>query len=174
MLWSAIDFDRNIITICRIQEPNGELTEVTKTQSGMREIPMCPRLRRMLLNWRIRCPRLTGELYRVFPGHGLPCKWPTPHRVGGGGPLYSAHFRNRVWYPALDRLELPHVTPHSARHLFISTLQAQGVEVGLVSKLAGHANPAITLRHYTQAVRGGDEAVAMLDTAFERSSLSRN
>ena len=54
----------------------------------------------------------------------------------------------------------------SARHSFVSTLQAQGVEVGLVAKLAGHANPAVTLGHYTQAVRGGAGALALLDAAY--------
>jgi len=47
-----------------------------------------------------------------------------------------------------------------------STLQVQGVEVGLVAKLAGHANPAVTLGHYTQAIRGGEEAVAILDNLY--------
>ena len=68
--------------------------------------------------------------------------------------------------PALRRLELPYVTPHSARHSFISTLQAQGIEVGLVAKLAGHSNPAVTLGHYTQAVRGGEAALAALERAY--------
>jgi site-specific recombinase XerD len=59
-----------------------------------------------------------------------------------------------------------YVTHHSARHSFVSTLQAQGVEVGLVAKLAGHANPSVTLGHYTQAVRGGAEALAALDAIY--------
>lgn len=62
------------------------------------------------------------------------------------------------------------MTPHSARHLFISALQAEGVEVGLVAKLAGHASPAVTLSHYTQAVRGGDAAIKALESAFARES----
>jgi integrase len=40
-------------------------------------------------------------------------------------------------------------------------LQAQGIEVGLVAKLA------VTLGHYTQAVRGGEAAVAALERAYE-------
>ena len=79
--------------------------------------------------------------------------------------MYS-NFRNRYWRPALVRLGLPYVAPHSARHAFISTLQAKGVEVGLVAKLAGHANAAITLTHYTQAVRGGQEAIKALERAY--------
>ena len=63
-------------------------------------------------------------------------------------------------------LGLPYVTPHSARHTFISTLQAQGIEVGLVAKLAGHANANVTLGHYTQLVRGGEVAVAALEGAY--------
>ena len=37
--------------------------------------------------------------------------------------------------------------------------------MGLVAKLAGHANASVTLGHYTQAVRGGEAAVAALDEA---------
>jgi integrase len=36
----------------------------------------------------------------------------------------------------------------------------------LVAKLAGHANVAVTLSHYTQAVRGGADALAALDRAY--------
>jgi hypothetical protein len=37
-------------------------------------------------------------------------------------------------------------------------LQAQGIEVGLVAKLAGHKNAVVTLSHYTHAMRGGEES----------------
>jgi integrase len=87
--------------------------------------------------------------------------------MGGGGPLIYQNFRNRFWTPALKKLPVPYVTPHSARHSFISILQAQGVEVGLVAKLAGHANATVTLGHYTQAVRGGEEAMVKLQQAYQ-------
>ena len=70
------------------------------------------------------------------------------------------------WEPVFKRLALPYVTPHSARRLFISTMQAQRIEVGLVAKLAGPASAVVTLGHYTQAVRGGEAAVAELERAF--------
>ena len=66
----------------------------------------------------------------------------------------------------LDEAGVPYVTPHSARYAFISNLQAQGIEVGLVAKIAGHANPMVTLGHYTQAVRDGQEAIKAIDVAF--------
>ena len=97
------------------------------------------------------------------PGRLQP--WPRP-RLGGGGPLLYQNFRKRYWTPVFKKLALPYVTPHSARHSFISTLQAQGIEVGLVAKLAGHANAVVTLAHYTQAVRGGEAAVEALEKAY--------
>ena len=165
LLWSEVDFEQNLIRIRRIQERDGTLTEMTKTEAGTREVPMTPILRSMLLSWRTRCPRKGRELHRVFPGPGRPQPWPMP-RVGGGGPLLYQNFRKRFWTPPFEALDLPYVTPHSARHAFISVLQSQGVEVGLVAKLAGHANATVTLGHYTQAVRGGEKAMASLDQAY--------
>lgn len=166
LLWSEVDFDQNTIRICRIQERDGTLSETTKTDAGTREIPMGGTLRAMLLQWRLRCSREAGELYRVFPGPGRLQPWPLPRL--GGGPLLYQNWRRRYWQPVFKRLGLPYVTPHSARHTYISTLQAQGVEVGLVAKMAGHANPTVTLGIYTQAVRGGEDAVQKLDEAYSQ------
>ncbi len=167
LLWSEVDFDRNVIRICRIQERDGSLTEMTKTEAGTRDIPMSAVLREMLLAWRVRCPRKGKELHRAFPGPGRLQPWPKP-RLGGGGPLLYQNFRRRYWVPALKRLGIGYVTPHSARHSWISTLQAQGIEVGLVAQIAGHANPTVTLGHYTQAVRDGSAAIEALDRAYAR------
>ena len=84
LLWSEVDFDNNVIRIRRIQERDGSLTEMTKTEAGTRDIPMSPTLREMLLAWRVRCPRKGKELHRVFPGPGRLQEWPKP-RIGGGG-----------------------------------------------------------------------------------------
>ncbi len=165
MLWSDVDFEKNLIRICRIQERDGSLTETTKTAAGARDIPMSATLREMLLAWRVRCPRNKGDLHRVFPGPGRVQAWPLP-RLGGGRPLLYQNFRKRYWVPAFKQLDVPYVTPHSARHSFISTLQAEGIEVGLVAKIAGHANPTVTLGHYTQAVRNADVAIEALDRAY--------
>ena len=165
LLWEDVDFEANVIHIRRMQERDGSITNLTKTAAGTRDVPMGSLLRKLLLEWKVACPRLDGELHRVFPGLGSPQKWPLP-RIGGGGPLLYWNFRRRFWASTLKKLRLPHVTPHSARHSFISTLQAQGIEVGLVAKIAGHANANVTLGHYTQAVRGGEAAIAVLERAF--------
>jgi integrase len=164
LLWEDVDFAKGTIRICRMQERDGSIAALTKTEAGTREIPMGPALKAMLLEWRLICPRLDGELHRVFPGPGRTEKG--GKRVGVGGPLQYQNFRSRVWKKAFERLELPYISPHAARHQWISTMQAQGIEVGLVAKLAGHANASITLSHYTQAVRNGDAAVKALEDAY--------
>ena len=165
LLWGDIDFEDNVIHIQRSQDPKGNVYDNTKTEAGTRAIPMSPRLRAMLLQHRLTCTRLEGKLYRVFPGLGKPQPWPHP-RIDGGGQLPYGNWRQRFWERGLKEAEVPYVTPHSARHAFISNLQAQGVEVGLVAKIAGHANPTVTLGHYTQAVRDGHEQIAKLDDAY--------
>ncbi len=164
LLWDDVDFVAGCIRIRRMQERDGSTSEVTKTAAGRRDIPMSRRLRRMLEKWHQPCPpEPHGGPRRVFPSLGADR---SVNHIKRGVPLSYVNFRSNYWRPALLALGLPYVTPHSARHAFISTLQAQGIEVGLVAKLAGHANANVTLGHYTQAVRGGEAAVAALDDAY--------
>jgi integrase len=163
--WRDIDFERNEIHIRRVQENDGKTSEKTKTEAGMRTIPIGATLRDMFLKWRELCPRLDGELVRVFPTRGKRQPWPLPRRGGGGALLYS-NYRVQIWKPFLAKLGLPEATPHSARHSFISTLQAAGIEVATVAKLVGHANPTTTLSVYSHSVQRGDAVAAALESAY--------
>ncbi len=166
LLWEDIDFQKNVINIRRMQEKTGEITNFTKTIAGSRSIPMSVSLQAMLLDWKERCPRREGKPQRVFPNIGH-VRFKLVPRTGGGNALLYSNFRTRVWNKALERAGLPHVTPHSARHSFISTLQSLGVEVAVAAKLAGHASVTVTLNHYTQAMRGSEEAIEALTKAFQ-------
>ncbi len=165
--WQDIDFEGGFITISRMLERDGTITNFTKTEAGMREIPLWSDLRDALLDWRERCPRKDGELKLVFPGYGKKSQWPCPQV--GGNPMLYVNFRKRIWVPAFEKiakLGIPYVTPHSARHSFISTLQARGVAVAMVARFAGHSNPAVTLSYYTHAVGDGQHALEKLREAF--------
>jgi integrase len=166
LLWDDVDFGKGVIRVRRMQEMDGTICEFTKTTAGRRDIPLSAGLQEMLLAWRDRCPSKDGEPQRVFPGLGQRQIWPLP-RVRGGGTLLYSNYRSRIWAPLLKRAGVPYVTPHSARHSFISTMQAQGIEISLVAKIAGHANAAVTLGHYTQAVRGGEAALTALELAYQ-------
>ena len=135
--------------------------DATKTRS--RDVPLFDGADAagMLLNWRERRPRLDSEVFRVSPCCAASQPWPRP-RKGGGGPLLYSNYRTRNWKPFLRRLELPEATPHSARHSFISMLQAAGIAVATVVKFDGHANPVTTLNVYSNAVRGSEAAAKVL------------
>jgi integrase len=160
--WKDIDFASGHIRIRRMQEADCSVTELTKTVAGMRDVPISQLLRTLLLRWQVRCPNTASDA-RVFPGLGDITK--VEHKRLGA-PLSYVNFLRTYWRPIFKGLGLPYVTPHSARHSFISTLQAAGIEVGLVAKLAGHSNAVVTLAHYTQAVRGGEAALAALEQAY--------
>jgi integrase len=167
LLWEDVDLEAKIIRIRRTQEPGGAITELTKTTASTREIPISPLLASMLVTWRAVCPKTSGYEYRVFPLLGRPGSLQAKKN---GRPLRYTNFLYTYWRPALAALNLPIVTPHSARHAFISTLQASGIEIGLVAKLAGHSNATVTLGHYTQAVRGGEAAICALEHAWRKSN----
>jgi integrase len=161
LLWADVDLNERVIHIRRSQEPDGTASELTKTTAGLRDIPIAPTLHRMLAEWHTICPPAVCKDHRVFPCLG--------RGAGGktcGRPLSYQNFIRTYWRPALAALGLPMVTPHSARHAFISTLQANGIEVGLVAELAGHADPTITLGYYTQAVRKGTQAIDRIERMY--------
>jgi integrase len=57
----------------------------------------------------------------------------------------------REWYPAMTRAGLQgRFRLHDLRHFAVSRLIEQGADPALVSKVIGHANPAITLSVYGQ------------------------
>ncbi|MDX2204605.1 MAG: tyrosine-type recombinase/integrase [Hyphomicrobiaceae bacterium] len=172
LLWQDVDLERRLIHIRRMQELDGRLTNLPKTEAGERLIPISCVLHHMLVRWQQHYPSEQLPAARVFVGLGRTYAAGF-QPLGVGRPLTYANFRNNYWKPAFARAQLAYVTPHSARHTFISVLQAAGVELGLVSKLAGHANPSVTLQHYTQAVRGGEDAIARLETIYARGGDER-
>ncbi len=163
LLWKDVDLDQGVIHIRRMQEIDGRLSDITKTPAGNRRLPISPLLFELLSRHRARCPNGAAGDARVFSTLGTAGS--RRHAVRGL-PLTYANFRASYWRPMFESLGLPYVSPHSARHTFISTLQANGIEVGLVAKLAGHANATVTLAHYTHAVRGGEAAIVGLEQAY--------
>ena len=72
LVWSELSFDGDMITKSKVQERSGETTNCLKTSSSEREVPIIQTLGAILLEWRLHCPRLDGELYRVFPNLWAP------------------------------------------------------------------------------------------------------
>jgi integrase len=150
--WTAVDLAGATITIersltwARVLEPKSETGErpdqgpmrpqfyPPKTAASKRMIPIPAVLVSALRTWKLACPPSPHDL--VFP-------------EADGRPLHRSYALKRHLQPALRRAKLRHVTMHSLRHSFASTLIAQGAPVTEVQHLLGHSNPGITLRVYS-------------------------
>ena len=73
--------------------------------------------------------------------------------------MRSSNFARRVFIPALERAELPKITFHDLRHTAISHQIEGGADIVSVSKVAGHSNPATTLRIYAHELDRSQENI---------------
>ena len=64
------------------------------------------------------------------------------------------NFGQRDWLRLVRVAELPHHAPKDLRDTFASWLLSLGVQLGYVSKQLGHADVAVTTRHYAKWVEG--------------------
>lgn len=67
---------------------------------------------------------------------------------GYGKPLNPTTLTAAI-YRIEDSAGLPHVSPHDLRHTFASMLNANGVDIAMISRELGHSNIGITLNTYT-------------------------
>ena len=58
------------------------------------------------------------------------------------------NLQKRVLTPMLEEAGLPHLTWHHLRHNAGSYLLSENVPITAVSKILGHANPAVTMSIY--------------------------
>jgi integrase len=95
-----------------------------------------------------------------------------------GTPLDPNNFVRRELKPALDRAnaergeeELPPIPPlrwHDFRHYAVSTLIAQGADILLLARIAGHSDPNVTLGVYGHLMNAAlAEAAARFDPLRE-------
>ncbi len=139
LLWRDVDLANGRIHIGR-----------SKTQAGLREIPLLPLLRDELATHKANSYR-SGPDDPVFP-------------TGTGGQRDKDNIRNRILAAAIARADqllaqrgqipLPKgLTPHKLRHTFASILIALGWDPASVMAALGHTDPKFTLRVYTHVMR---------------------
>lgn len=70
-------------------------------------------------------------------------------------------FRNKCYYPLLERLGIERKTPHSTRHTFASRARLAGVPQDVLQKILGHADYSTTANIYLHV--SPDELVAAVN-----------
>lgn len=68
---------------------------------------------------------------------------------GYTGQKIYANYRNRDYYPLLDRLGIERKTPHALRHTYTSRAVKEGMPPEILQKILGHADYSTTANVYT-------------------------
>jgi integrase len=128
---------------------NGLITEA-KTAAGHRLVPMFGSVRLELLE------------QQAATRYGCPDDFVfcTPL----GAPESPNGWLKREFYPAIKRAGVQHFRFHDLRHFAVSQLIAQGANILQLARVAGHADPSITLRIYSHLMADGlSEAATRYD-----------
>jgi len=137
--WSDIDMKKGEIRVCKTCHYGkgedgtfGRITDVPKTQSSIRTIPipkqLMPYLREAKKN-----------------SHST-------HIVSNGSNLVSIRSYQRSFALLLRKLDIPHRGFHSLRHSFATRALECGMDVKTLSEILGHKSPTVTLNRYVHSL----------------------
>lgn len=109
----------------------------------------------------IPIPEETRASARFLREHGgQTLIWSLP----GRNPYYSVGAFRRRYYNALKQIEnVRKLSPHCCRHTYVTRLQAKGVSLELIAKLAGHSNITTTDGYAHTSMETLKAAVSLLD-----------
>src|SRR5215207_1074470 len=141
LCWDTIDFAAGLVRVTASND-RGVIT-ATKTAAGERVVPMFGSARLVLLEQKARS-RWSRPDDLVFP-------------TAVGTPQNPATSAEREFRHALRRAGLPRLAFrfHDLRHYAVSQLIAQGASILQVARVAGHADPSVTLRVYGHLMADG-------------------
>ena len=152
--WDDVDVKAGVLRVRRQLDRRGELVE-PKTTAAKRDVPIPPSLSRMLAAHRLASLHSAGSDF-VFASER-------------GGPMHHRNIVRRGLEKALAMAQLPHLSWHDLRHVAASYLIAEGASVAYLSRLLGHATPAITLSTYAHVyarVEHDDRTRDQMEAAF--------
>jgi integrase len=144
-----VSFEASTVNVRRSALPDGTI-KTTKTEAGIRAVPMLPELRRLLVGWKLRSPRTRADLV-VCTVEGVPMQERNLRRA-----LDDVKAK-----AGLDGGE-ERLSWHSLRHSFASMLATDlELPATTLARLTGHADAGFTLKRYARD--GRDDAVVVED-----------
>lgn len=158
--WGDVDLERNVIRVERqLADDDRSYIEV-RTANAVRELPLYPLLRRVLVEHKLAAVWTAPEDPIFAAGRRTPKSYRNVRRA-----LASAMKEAKITVAPDERL-----SAHAFRHTYTSHLIV-GLELdaATTSKLAGHADPGVTMRVYAADFRQASERnAAVLVRAAER------
>jgi integrase len=151
LTWDCVDFERSRITINKSLNKARELT-APKTAKSIRTITMTPEITALLREHQ-RAQR--ENLFAAGVRNGYNAVFLT-----GNGTLYLPGNVLRHFKLICKKANLPEVDLHSLRHLYVSWMVDQDVDVKTIQNQVGHAEPSTTLSIYAHIFERQKEKAA--------------
>lgn len=167
LMWDCVDLEKGLITVRRnlvlVARHEYQLNDYTKTEAGMRTVPIPPDLCSEL-----RERRISSNSVFVFPRQ---CG--QPFTAGVFSQFWTTHVQNRygpnpVTSKRIHGVVGPRVTPHILRHTYATRCFESGMDIKEVQYLMGHASPQMTLEIYTHYCKE-----SRLNDTFEKARTAR-
>lgn len=160
LTWADVDLDAGVLRVERQLADDDRTTIEVKTANAERELPLYPRLRRALAEHKLASPWTASDDPICAAGRRKPKGYRNVLRA----------FAEAVAEAKIEVATDERLSPHALRHTYTSHLIV-GLELdaATASKLAGHANPQVTMRVYADDFRkASDRNEAVLARATER------
>jgi integrase len=148
--WSDIDFEGNTLRVVRSLLPDGTV-KATKTEAGVRTVPILPALARELVAWQARSPRTDPADYVVCTHDGKPIQERNLNRA-----LKQAIAEAKITVADSQRLSW-HSLRHSAGSFMVTQL---AMPITKVARALGHTDPSFTLKVYARDASDEEAFVA--------------
>jgi integrase len=160
LTWADVDLDQGVLRVER-QLADDDLRHLeVKSENAERDLPIYPRLRRALPEHKLATPWTADDDPVCAAGRRKPKGYRNVLRA----------FADAVTAAKIEVAPDERLSPHSLRHTYTSHLIVRlELDAATASKLAGHANPQVTMRVYADDFRKATERnAAVLARAAER------
>lgn len=157
-----IDFRKKVIKVNHQLQRTSDMRyicEKTKTENGVREVPMTPDV--MDAFKRIIKMRPTPKIEPIIDGYSG-----FLFLDKNGKPRVALHWEKYfqlsvVKYNKTYRVQLPKITPHVCRHTFCTNMAKSGMNPKVLQYIMGHGDISVTLDTYTHIK--SEDAIAEME-----------
>lgn len=151
LTWNKIDFDASEVTVDSRVDVYGNM-DTTKSEAGIRKIPLAATIVTELKAWRIRSKfARDGDL--VFPD--------TKGGYVQHGNMLKRNFRPLLESVAKEQKKFKPFGWHALRHFAISTWIEAGMQPKTIQTFAGHSSLAVTMTRYGHMFPSESHTAAM-------------
>jgi integrase len=146
--WGDVDLDGNVLHVRRSLEPDGT-PNPPKTEAGIRDVPILPALRRLLIEWKLEAPHTRDGDYVIATTDGKPVAERNLRRALADAKEIAGMDGGKA-----------RLSWHSLRHSCGSMLATDlGVRDTTLARVMGHTNASFTKKVYARDVRATADLV---------------